>query len=199
MAGFREILTEVFHDHQFWIAFVCITLYPIYWNSVGRLEYYTGYVSKIFCGDKRGAVRVFGCSILCFSAIRAVTIQLAIKSGPKLEVMDTLPVDIMGISIACLGLLFILSSFWQLGFFGTFLGDHFGILMSAPVTGFPFNVLSHPMYWGAIMLFYGEALYVANLSGLVLAAWVHVTYRLAMSFEEPMTERIYSTAQRKDQ
>lgn len=36
---------------------------------------------------------------------------------------------------------------------GTFLGDYFGFLASAPASGFPYNLpfLSNPMYIGATM------------------------------------------------
>ncbi len=46
---------------------------------------------------------------------------------------------------------------------GTFLGDYFGFLASAPATGFPYNLpfLSNPMYIGATMR------YVAPPSGAV--------------------------------
>jgi hypothetical protein len=39
----------------------------------------------------------------------------------------------------------VVTSFWCLGFNGTFLGDDFGILMPARVTVYPFNVLSDPL------------------------------------------------------
>jgi phosphatidylethanolamine N-methyltransferase len=48
---------------------------------------------------------------------------------------------------------------WALGVTGTYLGDYFGILMSEMVTGFPFNVMSDPMYWGSSMCFVGVALW----------------------------------------
>lgn len=41
---------------------------------------------------------------------------------------------------------------------GTYLGDYFGILMSARVTGFPFNLFSDPMYVGSTFAFLGGAI-----------------------------------------
>lgn len=48
---------------------------------------------------------------------------------------------------------------WALGITGTYLGDYFGILMDDIVTGFPFNVMGDPMYWGSSMCFVGVALW----------------------------------------
>ena len=39
-----------------------------------------------------------------------------------------------------------------------FAGDYFGILLDAPATGFPFNVLSDPMYVGTTINFFAEAI-----------------------------------------
>jgi len=39
-----------------------------------------------------------------------------------------------------------------------FVGDYFGMLLSAKVTRFPFSVMNNPMYWGATLNFLGTAL-----------------------------------------
>ncbi|EEB87898.1 hypothetical protein MPER_14552, partial [Moniliophthora perniciosa FA553] len=44
-------------------------------------------------------------------------------------------------------------------FYGTYMGDYFEIQQKRRVTGFPFNILEHPMYTGTI--------------------YVHATYNLA--------------------
>jgi phosphatidylethanolamine N-methyltransferase len=73
---------------------------------------------------------------------------------------------------------------WVLGFTGTYLGDYFGILMDTPVTGFPFNVSSAPMYWGSTMSFLGVALYKGKPAGLLLVLEVFIMYWLALHLEE---------------
>lgn len=65
----------------------------------------------------------------------------------------------MGAVLVVLGSVFVLSSMWALGITGTYLGDYFGILMDARVTGFPFNVLENPMYIGSSMNFLGISLW----------------------------------------
>ncbi|KAJ8362824.1 hypothetical protein SKAU_G00116550 [Synaphobranchus kaupii] len=42
-----------------------------------------------------------------------------------------------------------------------FPGDYFGILMEQKVTGFPFNVMENPMYWGSTANYLGHALIVS--------------------------------------
>lgn len=58
-----------------------------------------------------------------------------------------------------IGQIFVLTSTYALGITGTFLGDYFGILMNHRVEGFPFNVLSDPMYVGSTLCFAATALW----------------------------------------
>jgi methylene-fatty-acyl-phospholipid synthase len=51
------------------------------------------------------------------------------------------------------------AAYFRLGFWGTFYGDYFSIFQENRVTGFPFNTLENPMYWGAKMCFVGAALW----------------------------------------
>jgi Phospholipid methyltransferase. len=78
----------------------------------------------------------------------------------------------------------VLSSMWALGVTGTYLGDYFGILMDAPVTGFPFNVSGAPMYYGSTMSFLGVALYKGKVAGVLLTAEVLILYLIALRWEE---------------
>lgn len=57
------------------------------------------------------------------------------------------------------GNVLVLASTYQLGIIGTYLGDHFGFLMKAPVTAFPYNICDHPMYEGATLIFMGYSLW----------------------------------------
>jgi phosphatidylethanolamine N-methyltransferase len=66
---------------------------------------------------------------------------------------------VLGGALFAAGNIFVLSSMWALGVTGTYLGDYFGILMDEMVTGFPFNVMSDPMYWGSSMCFVGVSLW----------------------------------------
>ncbi|XP_073414606.1 phosphatidylethanolamine N-methyltransferase isoform X6 [Dendrobates tinctorius] len=70
-------------------------------------------------------------------------------------------------------------------------GDYFGILMEEKVTGFPFNIMENPMYWGSTANYLGLALMNSSPSGLILTAVVAVCYKVAILFEGPFTEQIY--------
>ena len=79
-------------------------------------------------------------------------------SQPKFELLSSPAVYGIGVVLAFLGQVFAITSLYQLGLTGTYLGDYFGILMKERVTAFPFNVLEHPMYHGATMTFLGMSL-----------------------------------------
>lgn len=66
---------------------------------------------------------------------------------------------------------------------GTFLGDYFGILMDHRVEGFPFNVLTDPMYDGSTMCFAATALWYGRPAGLFVTAFVYIVYGFALHFE----------------
>jgi phosphatidylethanolamine N-methyltransferase len=80
---------------------------------------------------------------------------------------------------------------WALGVTGTYLGDYFGILMDAPVTSFPFNVSSAPMYHGSTLSFLATALWFGKPAGLMLTGVVAVAYAIARAWEDPFTGMIY--------
>lgn len=191
-------------------ALVAITLAPLIWNLLGRLEYYTGALSSIFMGRRSGCV-VLAAWIFLFSLYRDALVLHAIQEQPTLAALDgPIPHAIAGV-FALVGGTFVLTSFARLGLFGTYLGDYFGILMDEVVSGFPFNVVEHPMYDGSTLLFLSMAImcvpcplhYVPpqiactaankvcmfphhrekSAAGLALAVWVFTVYRLACIFE----------------
>lgn len=93
-------------------------------------------------------------------------------------------VPLLAYALLFSGNLLVLSSMWALGITGTYLGDYFGILMDAPVTGFPFNITGAPMYYGSSMSFLGSALLYGRPAGVVLAGMVFMVYQFALALEE---------------
>lgn len=85
--------------------------------------------------------------------------KIALTRQPTSATMISLPL-IDPISYLCLaaGSVLVLSSMYKLGITGTYLGDHFGILMKSRITSFPFNVAEHPMYYGSTLCFLSMAL-----------------------------------------
>lgn len=139
------------------MAVVTIIMAPLIWNLMARLEYFTSFLSKVFLGRRSGCV-ILGAWIFTFSIYRDAVVHAAIRRQPRLESMDTPLWYFVGIVCGAFGAILVLSSFYKLGFFGTYLGDYFGILMSERVTGFPFNLVDHPMYDGSSLLFTGMAI-----------------------------------------
>ncbi|KAF3813655.1 hypothetical protein GH733_018808 [Mirounga leonina] len=106
----------------------------------------------------------------------AASFTQAMLSQPKMESLDNPTAYRMGLVLLGVGSTFVLSSFFALGFTGTFLGDYFGILKEARVTTFPFNVLDNPMYWGSTANYLGWAVMHASPTGLLLTAVVALVY-----------------------
>lgn len=177
---------------HFWMAALCAAVNPIFWNVVARLEYYTHIWSRLFCGARCG-ICVLAVSILALNTIRTTAFHHAVEKGPKSEILSSYPaVRTLGLALICLGALFVCTSFWKLGFYGTFLGDYFGILMNERVTGFPFSLLNHPMYIGSVMMYVGQSCLSASFTGLLLSLWIYFAYKAAIFFEEPFTNMIYA-------
>ncbi|KAG8907526.1 Phosphatidyl-N-methylethanolamine N-methyltransferase, partial [Tulasnella sp. 417] len=58
--------------------------------------------------------------------------------------------------------------------------------------GFPFNVMRDPMYNGSTLCFLGSALWYRSPAGLVLSSLVYIVYSIALTYEGPFTDMIYS-------
>ncbi|KAF0025122.1 hypothetical protein F2P81_022003 [Scophthalmus maximus] len=104
---------------------------------------------------------------IAISQVIVFSMTVAMKAQARWDVMDTTGIFYAGIALIALGTLLVVSSFLALGYTGTFLGDYFGILMDEKVTGFPFNVVENPMYWGSTANYLGLALMVALTMGRV--------------------------------
>lgn len=138
--------------------------------------------------------------IFGFSSYRDYLFHLALTEQPTFAI-GFFPTPLLRL-IVCGGLIgigqiFVWSSFWKLGITGTFLGDYCGILMDAPVTSFPFNVLSNPMYVGSTMSFLGSSLWQNSWAGLLITVEVYIVYQIALLFEGPYTEMIYKERARE--
>jgi methylene-fatty-acyl-phospholipid synthase len=131
--------------------------------------------------------------IFSFSSYRDYLIRKIIQNQPKLIISEEYNylIELISIVLFILGQIFVLSSFYKLGITGTFLGDYCGILMDAPVTTFPFNILNNPMYIGSTLSFLALALYYTSPVGILLTIEVYIVYQIALLFEESYTKWIY--------
>ncbi|KAJ6016716.1 Phospholipid methyltransferase [Penicillium sp. IBT 35674x] len=170
-----------------------IAFNPIFWNIVARAEYNNHVLTRIFGGAYRGCYAL-AFAIFSLGILRDHLYQVALDEQPFYAPVYQ---PIIGGILFAVGSVLVLSSMWALGVTGTYLGDYFGILMDAPVTGFPFNVTGSPMYWGSTMNFLGVALYKGRVAGLLLTAQVFVLYWFALQWEDPFTAEIYAKRERE--
>ncbi|KAJ3206116.1 Phosphatidyl-N-methylethanolamine N-methyltransferase [Entophlyctis luteolus] len=175
---------------SFWLAVLCITFNPLFWNCVGRFEHSSHALSTLF-KSKYTACYVFAAVVFSLGLVRDAIFTQAVAAQPQWPPLASPAVQLTAAACMVLGATWVASSMLVLGITGTYLGDYFGILMSARVTGFPFNMVANPMYHGSTLLFLGYALGQASAAGVLLSAWVWFVYMVALWFEEPFTARIY--------
>ncbi|KAJ0060279.1 hypothetical protein NL108_007775 [Boleophthalmus pectinirostris] len=179
-----------FTEPSFCVAVAAIIFNPLFWNVVARWEHSTRRLTALF-GSPYVACYCLGFIIILLNVCRSHSMTVAMKTQPRWEALERTEVYYMGVVLMVVGTVLVVSSFLALGFTGTFLGDYFGILMDEKVTGFPFNLIDNPMYWGSTANYLGLALIGSSPAGLTLTAIVAVAYKVAIQFEGPFTERIY--------
>lgn len=147
-------------DVVFWQAVIVIALHPLIWNALGRFEHYTRLLSKVF---SKPIIGVYALALWIFLAgiYRDLLFVAATESQPKVSYLGAQEYQLAAYILMLVGVTLVLTSFYQLGISGTYLGDYFGILMGNRVAAFPFNYFSDPMYDGSAMIFMSKAvLYV---------------------------------------
>ncbi|XP_053495850.1 phosphatidylethanolamine N-methyltransferase [Ictalurus furcatus] len=191
MSVLYEVMKHIdLTEPSFCMAVITIIFNPLFWNVVARWEHRTQGLTRMF-KSPYVACYCLGAVILLLNVYRSHSITVAMEGQSKMELLDRVQVYYMGTALMLVGSLFVISSFLALGFTGTFLGDYFGILMEQKVTGFPFNVMDNPMYWGSTANYLGLALMNASPVGVLLSTVVALCYRVAIAYEGPFTEKIY--------
>ena len=173
------------------IACAVVMLNPLLWNAVSRIEYRTHVVSKVFGGPRRG-ITALATGIILLNYVRTLLFHKTIDDYSIWEPLDNEIVNAVGSVVIFIGAVLVVASGYRLGFFCSFMGDYFGVLLSERVTGFPFNVVDDPMYWGSSLIYLGIALNHASIVGLLLTACIGLSYVIGMYFEEPFTAKIYA-------
>jgi len=170
-----------------------ITFNPTAWNIVARNEYRKKTITRLFGGNPRLGCYFLALCIFGAGILRDHLYLSAILDQPRVRLLPA-PFDtLVPAALFALGQTFVVTSTWALGVTGTFLGDYFGILMDERVEGFPFNVLRDPMYVGSTMCFAATALWYERPVGLLITLYVYIVYIVALKFEGPFTDMIYST------
>lgn len=163
---------------------------PVFWNIAAQLQYRFNVLTKLALGRPKLGCYLLAVTIFSLGIFRDKAYHDALNTQTPQWVFP-------GHTLVALGLLLwgntlVLTSMWQLGVTGTYLGDYFGILMDHIVTGFPFNVCNNPMYVGSTLSFLGTAVWYGAPLGFALSALVWGMYWVALRFEEPFTARIYA-------
>lgn len=153
-------------------------------------------LTKLFGGNRTVANYALAATIFSIGILRDWLYKSALFEQPSHPLLQNVYVQAAAYTLLAAGNTLVLSSTWQLGIQGTFLGDYFGFLKEEMVTGFPFNVTGAPMYWGSTMSFLGTALLFAKPAGLLLTAEVYLVYTVALWFEDPFTAGIYAKRDR---
>ena len=166
---------------------------PIFWNAVSRIEYRTRIISRLAGGPRRGVV-LLALAIMILNGVRTNVFHSLVETDVALQVLSNPLIALLGQAMVVIGTILVASSTWRLGFFGTFMGDHFGLLLKERVTGFPFNVTENPMYWGSAYIYFGYSLQHASLIGILLSLCITLSYAIALRIEEPFTAMIYQNA-----
>ncbi|EFE40890.1 hypothetical protein TRV_04355 [Trichophyton verrucosum HKI 0517] len=177
------------------LSAVTIAFNPLFWNNhpdilshAGHLEYNNHFLTKLFSGNKYNGCYFLAVTIFSLGIIRDHLYNDALKNQPYFAPVHQ---QYLAYGLFATGNVLVLSSMWALGITGTYLGDYFGILMDAPVTGFPFNITSAPMYWGSTMSFLAVALYHGKPAGLLLTAEVFICYKIACLWEEYVSKLLF--------
>ncbi|KAJ2345417.1 hypothetical protein IWW50_004852 [Coemansia erecta] len=181
-----------FTQPSLWVSLASITFNPTFWNIAARREYHTQWITRLCGNDRQRGCYAIAATIFTLGLIRDMLFNRALTQQPELELLSNPLVKLLAALLVGGGMTFVLSSTYMLGITGTFLGDYFGILMDARVTGFPFNVLDNPMYVGSTMSFVGVSLWHARPAGLFIAAYVWLVYHVALQYEGPFTTMIYA-------
>jgi len=184
--------TVDFSQNSLYLSLLSIAFNPTAWNIVAQNEYHNKTITRMFGGNARNGCYFLAVMIFSFGILRDHLYQRALDDQPKVPLLPEPYATIVPAALFLVGQTFVITSTWALGITGTFLGDYFGILMDHRVEGFPFNVLRDPMYVGSTMSFAAAALWYERPAGLLITAYVYIVYLIALRFEGPFTDMIYS-------
>ncbi|TDL14870.1 phospholipid methyltransferase [Rickenella mellea] len=173
-------------------ALASITFNPTAWNIVAQNEFHNKTITRLFGGNTRYGCYLLAVAIFSAGIVRDSLYHRALQDQPRIPLLPEPFSVVVPAVLFIVGQTFVLTSTYALGITGTFLGDYFGILMDHRVEGFPFNVVRDPMYIGSTMCFAATALWYERPAGLLVTLYVYVVYVIALRFEGPFTDMIYS-------
>ncbi|KAJ1957605.1 Phosphatidyl-N-methylethanolamine N-methyltransferase [Dispira parvispora] len=194
LAVTQEHLAPLVHwrEPTLWYVVASIVFNPTFWNIAARQEYHRKVFTRLAGGNSRYGCYILAATIFSLGILRDHLYNVALEHQPKVDMLAYGEVKLLALVLGVFGSTLVVTSMYQLGIVGTYLGDYFGILMDQRVTAFPFNVSNNPMYHGSTLSFLAVALWNESAAGLFLSAVVFVMYCIALRFEEPFTGMIYA-------
>ncbi|KAL9069470.1 MAG: hypothetical protein Q9161_005521 [Pseudevernia consocians] len=184
-----------FSQNSLYFSALAIAFNPTFWNIVARQEYHNKTLTRLFNGNSLQACYALAITIFGLGLFRDALYERALRNQPFIPAFHH---PYIAYVLLAIGNTLVLTSYYALGITGTFLGDYFGILMDEPVTGFPFNLTSAPMYWGSTMSFLGTSLLYGRPAGALLTTHVFLVYLGALQFEDPFTSQIYAKREKEE-
>ncbi|GJD06683.1 Phosphatidyl-N-methylethanolamine N-methyltransferase [Galdieria sulphuraria] len=152
-------------------------------------------------GSPSTALILFAISILLLSSFREWAFFRAIDVQPMIQlraVWMKYIVYLFGYSLIFLGTILSMSGFYQLGIFGTYMGEYFGFMFDQKIETFPFNYFCDPMYFGSTLMHFGHSLLSTSPTGIFLSTLLGFTYWLAARcFEGPFMNAMYAARDRQ--
>ncbi|KAH8884703.1 methylene-fatty-acyl-phospholipid synthase [Thozetella sp. PMI_491] len=186
-----------FEKTSLFVSAAAIAFNPTFWNIVARQEYRNKILTRLFNGNSQVACYALAATIFSLGLVRDFLYERALRDQPTHPALEGPLPTYAGYALIAAGNVLVVSSTWALGITGTFLGDYFGILMDKMVTGFPFNLMDAPMYYGSTMSFLGAALIYGKPAGVLITTWVLTVYLIALRLENPFTAGIYAKRDRE--
>ncbi|XP_023572003.1 phosphatidylethanolamine N-methyltransferase-like isoform X1 [Octodon degus] len=165
-------------DLSFMAAVLTIASNPFLWNVAARWEHRICKLSSalrsphLACYSPGGIIQLL-------SVLHSRCFTQAMLSQPKTEGLNNTTTYLLGLALLGVGTVSVLSSFFTLGFTGSFSGDYFRILKETRGTTFPFSILDNPRYWGSTANYLGWTLMHTSPTGLLLTVVVVLVYVVA--------------------
>eukprot|EP00049_Salpingoeca_infusionum_P017823 m.354514 g.354514 ORF g.354514 m.354514 type:complete len:256 (+) comp17039_c0_seq1:165-932(+) len=180
---------------QTFLAGIAIVVYcPVQWNVLPIIsaDFWIRHLGRF------KAMFWFTWLVVACTAIRVMLFKrvAAEDSGsfdfPTSE-MERYVTQVIAPAMKWYGVLVSQASVFQLGLYGTYMGEYFNICLSTFVYAFPFNHISNPMYMGTFLAHLGESVALKSVNGVLLSIIFYGVMRCALAFEIALMDSFYKS------
>ncbi|KAF6026362.1 PEMT [Bugula neritina] len=190
--SFKELYTYVnIYDTNIHI-FLVLMWAPVFFNVILRTEHRTRFLTKLFGSPELACVALSIPQFLFITIFRFICFTKIVTAHPRIETPFNEYLEYLETGLWLIGTTLVLSSSYRLGWIGLWHGDHFGILFSEKLTGFPFDVCDHPMYTGSKINYIAYIIGNRSIVGALLFCVLLLVYVVNEGLEGRFTEMIYA-------